>query len=286
MDFGPPFYDEDTQRPAINTSINNYTLVEENAETLYSFVYKAFDRNNNRDVILILKKLTERSSTIQDELAVLNSVQHPNIIPLIETFRYDKYVCIVQPYVANGNLHRFLTNGHTNGIPESLAGKIIKQLLQAIQYLHSRNIIHMGIKPISILIDNNDQENFHILLNGFGFAKMFEPNQLADKKRGTPEFMAPEIFRNEHYNNSVDIWSLGITLFVLLSARYPFPNFAHSRNMFFSRLNAGELNYNILENMGISADAIDLIHQMCNIDPANRISAADALHHQWIVQNG
>ena len=142
----------------------------------------------------------------------------------IECFRYAEYVCFVFPYIQAGTLHEFIIINYPDGIPEFLASKIMKQLLEAANYLHSNNIIHNGINPSNILIDNADPVNFHILLSGTGFCKILEPGQLEDKFRGTPEYMAPEIYKHESYDINVDTWSLGITLFVLLSGRYPFPN--------------------------------------------------------------
>ena len=97
--------------------------------------------------------------------------------------------------------------------------------------------------------------------------------------------MAPEIANLVPYNNSIDIWSLGVTLFMMLTGQSPFPDFKTSPKECIDNISKGVLNYQILENKNISQDAIELIRNMCQFDPNRRINAIDAINDPWVLQS-
>ena len=103
---------------------------------------------------------------------------------------------------------------------------------------------------------------------------------------GTPEFIAPEMINHVPYNDSVDIWSLGISLFVMLSGQLPFPSYISNQRECIETILSGHLNYQLLIDAGISEDAINLIQSLCKVDPHQRITAKEAITNKWVIKNG
>lgn len=162
-------------------------------------------------------------------------------------------------------------------------------MLNAIAYLHENNIWNRDIKLESFFVfnppDSKDANNPLILLCNFEYAKVFEEGQKSTEYIGTPEFMAPEIANKVPYNNSIDIWSLGITLFMMLTNQSPYPDFKTSPQECLKHVSRGEINYQILVNKNISNDAIEFIRKMCQIDPKQRITAIEATNDPWVLQS-
>lgn len=120
-----------------------------------------------------------------------------------------------------------------------------------------------------------------VVLSDFGLAKIFVPGEMCNKGVVTPYYMAPEIIKKEPCDNSVDIWALGISLFMMLTAHYPTPCGMFKKKGL-EAIKAGKLNYALLDEMEIDNDAIDLIKKLCAYKPSKRITAQEALNHIWI----
>ena len=89
--------------------------------------------------------------------------------------------------------------------------------------MHAKNIVHRDLKPENILLDSQDKTNLDIKISDFGFACFFNPDEGLDLVLGSPIYMAPEIILKEKYNDKVDIWSIGVITYMLLTGRNPFP---------------------------------------------------------------
>ena len=107
---------------------------------------------------------------------------------------------------------------------EAQIANLIKQVLMALDYMHSINIMHRDLKPENLLcqIDHDQDEAITIKLTDFGFATKYKPDQLQTLSCGSPQYMAPEICKKEVYDSKVDIWAAGILTFELLAGVRPF----------------------------------------------------------------
>ena len=130
--------------------------------------------------------------------------------------------------------------------------------------------------------EEDDGLPFKVALSDFGFAKVFNPDETCDKYMGTPEYLPPEMINKKTYNSSADIWSLGITLFVMLTGHFPVPNGRKFRRECYRKISTGNLNFHLLKDLDISPEAQDLVMKMCAFNPSDRITASKALNHPWI----
>ena len=154
---------------------------------------------------------------MDNELEILESTAHPNIVRIYELLHDEKYYFIVSEFIRHGELYEFIVRKGV--ISELDVTKIAKQLFMAINYLHSNDIVHRDIKPENILIDNID--TMEIKLTDFGFAT-FHQQQSLDDVLGSPIYMPPEIIKEQKYGNKVDVWSSGVVTYVLITGKPPF----------------------------------------------------------------
>lgn len=282
-----PYYTSDIEPPPDNTTIGNYKLDIQLVKPTYcSFIFLGYDtKDNQKKVIKLVKLYKKKISRISDEVETMNLANHPNILKMDDAFRYGPFVCIVTPYTPYQSLHHLLLTSYPHGLPEETAVVIFRQMLQAVSYLHGINVWHRDIKPDNFLVFDPDPNQPKVVLADFGFAKLFQEGEYGDEFFGTMEFLPPEMLKCIPYDKSVDVYSLGISLFVMLVARYPTPAYRTAPDECKRKILRGHLNYQLLIDYEISPDAVDLIRQMCRLDPNSRISVEEALQHPWVASS-
>lgn len=224
---------------------------------------KSFNKEN------IINELSKKK--ILYETNLMRNLRHPSITKILETFESEKYMLIIMEYISGGNLQSFVKKRRK--LSEKTAKILFKQIMEGIKYIHSQNIAHRDIKLENILIDLNN----NIKICDFGVGKMIKPNTILHDQCGTPVYMAPEIIKNEGYIGfPVDIWSSGVSLYIMLSGNIPF-----------NKTSKHNLQYEIANSpfapiTGISNEAADLISKLLEKDPKLRITAEEALNHPWL----
>ncbi|WP_165423747.1 serine/threonine protein kinase [Ktedonosporobacter rubrisoli] len=149
-----------------------------------------------------------------NEVHIMRSLQHKNIIRLLHYGQYKTYSYLVMPYISGGSLLERLAKGP---LSPKQAGKVLYQLATALHYLHERRIVHCDIKPANILLEDG-----HVYLADFGIATFFAQKVIDNGYiRGTPLYMAPE-FYNGYANMSCDVYALGVLLYEMLTGQVPF----------------------------------------------------------------
>ena len=226
------------------------------------------------------------------ETNLMKNLNHPNITKILEVFNDEEYMLIIMEYINGGNLFSFVKKRRK--LPEKTAKFLFRQIILGIRHIHSKNIVHRDIKLENILIDLNN----NIKICDFGIGKVLKSSdELLYDKCGTPMYMAPEIFlsNKKGYNGfPADIWSSGITLYIMLSGTLPF-NVNNKSNDELSlkgikKKEHSDLQYQIInfhpkKIKNISKEAIDLLNGLLNKNPEKRLTCEQILNHPWLQNN-
>jgi calcium/calmodulin-dependent protein kinase I len=216
-------------------------------------------------------------AAIYDEVAILSSLTHPHIVPIIDFFDEKDCYFIIMELMSGGDL--FDRIGKKKSYSEADARDLIVKMLKAVAYCHVRKIAHCDMKPKNLLLMSDDNDSF-IKLADFGFAARVHEAQSLSKQCGTPFFVSPEILMRKGYDQQSDMWSVGCIVYLLLSGNLPF--MGRSQKELFRKIVAGKFDFEDDEWKEISPEAKDLVTQMLVLDPSKRITAADAVRHEWL----
>eukprot|EP00479_Gromia_sphaerica_P008001 TRINITY_DN2888_c0_g1_i2.p1 TRINITY_DN2888_c0_g1~~TRINITY_DN2888_c0_g1_i2.p1 ORF type:complete len:198 (+),score=27.62 TRINITY_DN2888_c0_g1_i2:345-938(+) len=153
----------------------------------------------------------------------MEKVSHPNIVEFVELFDSHDNVYVVLEYLNGGELFDAIVD--KGYFSEREAANVISDITLAIQYLHKQGIVHRDIKPENLIFSSRGDER-HIKLTDFGLSKILKyENSIMCTRCGTPGYVAPEVLRGRPYSMAVDMWSLGVVLYILLCG---YPPFYHS----------------------------------------------------------
>lgn len=217
-------------------------------------------------------------AAIYDEVAILSSLSHPHIAPIIDFFEEPDCFYIVMELMNGGDL--FDRIGQKKTYSEADARDLVVKLLKAVAICHQNNIAHCDLKPKNLLLVSETDDSF-IKLADFGFAARVHKPKSLTKKCGTPFFVAPEILARKPYDMSADIWSAGCIVFLLLSGNLPFRG--RTQKELFKNIMKGDFEFNPKEWEGVSEDAKDFVTKMIVRNPDDRITARKALLHPWLT---
>ena len=146
--------------------------------------------------------------------------QHPNIIRLLDLFENEDYIYIIMENLSGGDLFTYLEQRNFE-IPEKRAKELSHQIATALYYLHSFGVAHRDLKPENILMEN-DTDEADLRIVDFGLSKIIGPNESSIDPFGTLSYVAPEVLLQNPYGKEVDLWSLGVITYLMLSHVLPF----------------------------------------------------------------
>jgi len=209
----------------------------------------------------------------------MHKINHPHCVTLYEMFETKPKLFMVMELLTGGELFdRIVAKGSYS---EKEASAVIKSVASAIQYLHGIGIVHRDLKPENLIYLSKDDDS-PIKITDFGLAK-FRANQNVDMHTacGTPGYVAPEVLKGETYTKAVDMWSLGVILYILLCG---FPPFYHQNtNQLYKQIKKGEFDFPDPYWTDISDSAKDLVRRLLTVDAKKRIVAKEVLEHAWIA---
>ena len=236
-----------------------------------------------------IKAIDKRNKTNEDgkpyfrrEIEIMYKLRHPNCVRLFGNFEDETYCYFIMEYVPKGNLYNLIMANKNAGVDKILVARIIRDLINAIHYLHSMNppIIHRDIKPENILLTDDNK----IKLTDFGWANYINnQNEPRTTFCGTPLYLAPEMIENNGHGKNVDIWCIGVLLFELLVGVPPFSG--KKRNILINNILKVHILWPKYPKKEIDADAKDLISKILKADPNQRISLEDMVKHPFFVKN-
>lgn len=210
-------------------------------------------------------------ANLRQEIEILKGLRHENIVLLLDTFETKTEFCLVIEF-CQGELFEILEEDKS--LPEELIRSIAQQLVSALFYLHSNRIIHRDMKPQNILISHSGV----VKLCDFGFARAMRDNTMMTSIKGTPLYMSPELVQEQPYNNTVDLWSLGVILYELFVGQPPF--FTNNLVSLIKLIVRENVKYP--ENM--SPLFKDFLKGLLNKDPNRRLNWPKLLEHPFLQE--
>ena len=212
------------------------------------------------------------------EVEILKKLVHPNIMQIFEFYEDKKNFYIITEFCEGGELFDKIIEKGT--FSENEAAWIMKQLLSAVNYIHSNNIVHRDLKPENILLDTKKDNIIKII--DWGTARFFDKSKKMNRINGTPYYIAPEVLA-EKYDEKCDIWSCGVIMYIMLCGYPPFN--AESDELILEKIKKGKFSFPPEEWDSVSPLAKDLVTKMLEFHPSKRLSANEALTHKWLVSN-
>ena len=229
------------------------------------------------------------NTTYLNEVTLLKKLKHPRILNLHEVLDTNEYLFLFTEHIEGGSLKDFIMTRYTNinnntndyFIKDSECSTIIRSLLEAVAYLHRNNIMHRDLKPENIMFKNKDDLNSLIICD-FGIAGEIATFEFTKCKCGTLLYMAPEILNNRPYDFLVDLWSVGIILYILESGgRHPIFVQGIEKRAFIKETKAKKEWEFPLHFPNI---ARNLFMKLCKRDSFFRYRTDKALKHPWILR--
>uniref|UniRef100_A0AAR2IWR6 Serine/threonine-protein kinase n=1 Tax=Pygocentrus nattereri TaxID=42514 RepID=A0AAR2IWR6_PYGNA len=246
----------------------------------FGVVYGGKHRKTGRDVaVKVIDKLrfpTKQESQLRNEVAILQSLRHLGIVNLECMFETPEKVFVVMEKL-HGDMLEMILSSEKGRLPERLTKFLITQILAALRHLHFKNIVHCDLKPENVLLAS--AEPFpQVKLCDFGFARIIGEKSFRRSVVGTPAYLAPEVLLNQGYNRSLDMWSVGVILYVSLSGTFPF-NEDEDIN---DQIHNAAFMYPPNPWKQISPEAIDLINNLLQVKMRKRYSVDKSLSHAYL----
>jgi len=241
------------------------------------------------------EKVTKAERVLRQEIDILKEINHPGIIRMLNSFETkERLYCVLELWyggtlqdliMAKGHSPRHIPEEYKTWLTDEQASTVMKSIFTSVSYLHSKGIVHRDLKPENIIFNNQDDLT-DIKLIDFGLTAKYNdawPMSLLDAHWGTALYMAPEIAMRQEYSKSIDVWSLGIIMYNLISGgQHPLFKNGESLESFKKKLEKQKQFY---YTDAFSELARDLINKMTSYSPVHRYNIDQALKHPWITRS-
>ncbi|CAI9572202.1 unnamed protein product [Staurois parvus] len=257
-----------------------FEVKEEIGRGSFGFVKRVVHKGNG--ATCAAKFIPLRSKTRQQayhERDILSEVSHERITLLLDAFETKKTLILILEICCGEELLDRLFRKHT--ITEKEVKLYIRQLLEAVAYLHEKNILHLDIKPSNILMVHTDKED--IKLCDFGFSQKIIQSEFQYSKYGSPEFVPPEIAAQAPVSKSSDIWPVGVISYLCLVSASPFAGQNDRETLM--NVQQAKISWSCPGFTQLGANAQDFMRQAIQRSPDARPSATQCLQHKWFVES-
>ncbi|XP_050331379.1 MAP/microtubule affinity-regulating kinase 3 isoform X2 [Bactrocera neohumeralis] len=228
----------------------------------------------NEVAIKIIDKSQLDSINLQKvyrEVEIMKRLNHPHIIKLYQVMETKNMIYIVSEYASQGEIFDYIAK--FGRMSEGSARSKFWQILSAVEYCHMKNIVHRDLKAENLLLDIN----MNIKIADFGFSNHFKVGELLATWCGSPPYAAPEVFEGKQYTGpEIDIWSLGVVLYVLVCGALPFDG--STLQSLRDRVLSGRFRIPFF----MSSDCEHLIRRMLVLDPSRRYTINQIKTHRWV----
>ena len=266
-----------------------YKKIKDLGSGSYGSVYKA--KNiimENTVAIKMIEKVQENmidDMEIKNEINILKTLSHPNIVKIYEFFDTPLYYYLVTEYCKKGELFAYITNVYN----ERQLAILFYQVFSGLCYLHEKKILHRDLKLENLMISEIEkevvtgEEYFWIKIIDFGTAKIFEKNKTEKAVIGSSYYIAPEVLKQK-YNEKCDTWSVGVILYMTLVGVAPFDG--KTDDDIIKRIKIGKYNKTTERFVKHSEEVKDLVSKLLEKNIEKRLSAKEALNHPWFQKFG
>ncbi|XP_031746239.1 calcium/calmodulin-dependent protein kinase type II subunit delta isoform X2 [Xenopus tropicalis] len=263
---------------------DEYQLFEELGKGAFSVVRRCMKITTGQEYaakIINTKKLSARDhQKLEREARICRLLKHPNIVRLHDSISEEGFHYLVFDLVTGGELFEDIVAREYYS--EADASHCIQQILEAVLHCHQMGVVHRDLKPENLLLASK-LKGAAVKLADFGLAIEVQGDQQAwFGFAGTPGYLSPEVLRKDPYGKPVDMWACGVILYILLVGYPPF--WDEDQHRLYQQIKAGAYDFPSPEWDTVTPEAKDLINKMLTINPAKRITAAEALRHPWICQ--
>jgi len=275
-----PFFDRIKIEVEGDTVSDKYNIGEEIGRGGFSVVKKATNKDTHEEfaIKIIAKNQSEDEiSVLKREIEIMTKLKHKNIIYLHEVFEDNANMYLVLELVTGGELFDHIIS--RNSFSENDAAAIIRQALEAVDFMHKNDVAHRDLKPENILVTGPNCDI--IKVSDFGLSKDFGKEKLVTSC-GTPDYVAPEVLRGGDYGSEVDVWSIGVICYILLCG---YPPFYGEDHQIFEKILKVEYDFPKPDWDTISEDAKEFIQALLKLDPQERPTAEQCLESPWITSN-
>ena len=266
-----------------------YKKIKDLGSGSYGSVYKA--KNLIMDNIVAIKAIEKVQDNmiddleIKNEIDILKTLSHPNIVKIYEFFDTALYYYLVTEYCKKGELFAYITNVYN----ERQLSILFYQVFSGLCYLHEKKILHRDLKLENLMISEIEkdvvtgEEYFWIKIIDFGTAKIFHKNKTEKAVIGSSYYIAPEVLKQK-YNEKCDTWSVGVILYMTLVGVAPFDG--KTDDEILRRIKIGKYNKHDERYVKHSEEVKDLVSRLLEKNIEKRLSAKEALNHPWFEKFG
>ncbi|XP_064880975.1 serine/threonine-protein kinase DCLK2-like isoform X1 [Oncorhynchus nerka] len=269
---------------SITTVLDKYKVGKVIGDGNFAVVKDCVERSTGKEYALKIidkAKCSGKEHLIENEVAVLRRVKHPNIIQLIDEVDTPTELYLVMELVKGGDLFDAITS--STKYTERDASVMVFNLAGALKYLHSMNIVHRDIKPENLLVCEYLDGTKSLKLGDFGLATVVEGP--LHTVCGTPTYVAPEIIAEAGYGLKVDIWATGVITYILLCGFPPFRSEDNLQEDLFDQILVGRLDFPAPYWDNVTDSAKELIGRMLQVNVEARYTAQDILSHPWVTDD-
>ncbi|ORY05788.1 Pkinase-domain-containing protein, partial [Basidiobolus meristosporus CBS 931.73] len=258
-------------RPLGSGSFSEVFLAEDPAEIGRLVALKMVELSCDQSI----KKLISR------EIQMLKVLNHPNVVGFYESFETESHHVLVLEYVEDGDLFDYVAN-HSSDNCEARAKMIFRQLVEAVEYLHSKCICHRDLKLENVLIHESPNGTVSVKVTDLGLAEFIRDNSILTTRCGSEEYTAPEVILGHPSNGfKADVWSLGVMLYTMLVGCLPFSmDGSQSRRSFFYRI--ANADYRLPQDRPISQEAKDILRAILQSNLEKRLDVKEIKKHPWL----